>query len=65
LRFELLLSNKNDSKNFFALPLIEKGGGGEGVREAADTTTTTTTEKAEEFGEALASSVKVIVNCVS
>ena len=36
------------------------------VREAADTTTTTTTtEKAEEFGEALASSVKVIVNCVS
>ena len=34
------------------------------VREAADTTTTTT-EKAEEFGEALASSVKVIVNCVS
>jgi hypothetical protein len=29
LRFELLLSpNKNDFKNFFALPLIEKGGGG-------------------------------------
>jgi hypothetical protein len=35
------------------------------VREAADTNTTTTAEKAEEFGEALASSVKVIVNCVS
>jgi hypothetical protein len=32
LRFELLLSNKNDLKNFFALPLIEKGGGGEGEK---------------------------------